>query len=227
MPGRRRRRSISRMDSLRIAIVDDDSLQRDRLRRLLDQAGLHCGFSAANGAEFLAWLGAHELDLLLVDLGLPDLSGVDLIRALRRRQPRCHCLVLTLFADEAHLLPALAAGADGYLLKGVDEAELGEHVQHLLAGGSPLSPLVARGLLRHWQHSHPDRAPDPRAPSLTARELEVLQQVARGFSYAEIAQRLGVAPTTVQTHVRGVYAKLGVHTKTEAVFEARQAGLLH
>lgn len=213
--------------ALRLALVDDDRLQRERLQRLLGNAGMPCSYAAASGAEMLAWLGAHEADLLLVDLGLPDRSGIEVIRAARRAQPQLQCLVLTLFADEAHLLPALAAGAGGYLLKGADEAELAQHVQHLLAGGSPLSPLVARSLLRHWQRTQPDPEREPLAQALTGRELEVLQQVARGFSYAEIATRLGIAATTVQTHVRGVYAKLGVHTKTEAVFEARQAGLLH
>lgn len=227
MTAHRGARSIACMAPFHLALVDDDCLQRQRLTRLLAAAGMPCEYAASSGAELLAWAGAHALDLLLVDLGLPDGSGTDVIRALHRIRPHCQCLVLTLFADEAHLLPALAAGASGYLLKDVDEDELARHIAHLREGGSPLSPLMARSLLRHWQRTQPDPDAEALTRALTPREQEVLACVARGFRYSEIATQLGVSATTVQTHVRSVYAKLGVHTKTEAVFEARQAGLLH
>lgn len=215
------------MASVRIALVDDDPVQRERLLAALQQVpGWHCLKAAGTAGEMLAWLAGHEADVLLVDLGLPDRPGLEVIQAARLLCPESLILVMTLFADEDHLLPALAAGASGYLLKGVDEAELCSAVQQLLSGGSPLSPQVARSLLRRWQGEQPDPALRGAHRPLTPREQDVLQRIARGFSYAEIGSQLGVSLTTVQTHVRGVYGKLGVHTKTEAVFEARQSGLL-
>ena len=140
-------------------------------------------------------------------------------------------MVVTMFADERHMLQAFEAGASGYLLKDGSDRELVEHVQHLHAGGSPISPLIARQMLRRWQGDAERSRPavSPRAPEiepLTAKEAEVLDLVAKGLTYVEVAAQLGVAVSTVRTHVRGVYGKLGAHNKTEAVFEARALGLI-
>ena len=174
--------------------------------------------------------------MLLVDLGLPDMPGLEVIRRCCRMQPACAVMVITMFGDEADMLQAFAAGARGYLLKDGTESDLAAHVLSLHAGGSPMSPIIARRLLARWQADAPRRAPAhppetaaprPGAPeALSRRESQVLDLVARGFTYSEIALQMGISVTTVQTHVRNIYGKLGVHSKTEAVYEARQSGLL-
>jgi DNA-binding NarL/FixJ family response regulator len=130
------------------------------------------------------------------------------------------------------MLRSFEAGARGYLLKDGTEEDLATHIRALHAGGSPMSPLIARQLLARWQGTQRPSAPRmPSAPQstvepLSPRETQVLDLIARGFTYSEIAGQLLVSVTTVQTHVRNIYGKLGVHSKTEAVFEARHVGLL-
>ena len=127
------------------------------------------------------------------------------------------------------MLSAFEAGARGYVLKDGTEADLAAHVLSLHAGGSPMSPIIARQLLVRWQGrpALPMVAVAEEGEALSPRESEVLNLVARGFTYSETAQRMGVLLSTVQSHVRNIYAKLDVHNKAEAVFEARQLGLLH
>jgi DNA-binding NarL/FixJ family response regulator len=169
---------------------------------------------------------------MLVDLGLPDRSGIEVIERCCRMQPACAVMVLTMFGDENNMLRAFEAGARGYLLKDGTEEDLAAHIRALHAGGSPMSPIIARQLLTRW-HAAERARPNAMAGStariaepLSQRESQVLDLISRGFTYAEIAVQLKVSITTVQTHVRNIYGKLGVHSKTEAVFEARQSGLL-
>jgi DNA-binding NarL/FixJ family response regulator len=191
-------------------------------------------FAAPTAAELLAWFAENAVDVLLVDLGLPDTPGLEVIRQARRLQPACAVMVITMFGDEANMLQAFEAGAGGYLLKDGTEADLAAHVLSLHGGGSPMSPIIARQLLVRWQASAPPAAASA-APggartgvpvALSKRESEVLDRIARGFIYPEIAQQMGLSVSTIQTHVRNIYGKLDVHNKTEAVFEARQLGLL-
>lgn len=219
---------------IRVALVEDDPAIRQRLSQTITAAdGFELVGQFGTGAEALAWMRLHPADVMLVDLGLPDCDGVEVITACRRLQPGCQLMVVTMFADERHMLQAFEAGASGYLLKDGSDRELIEHVQHLHAGGSPISPLIARQMLRRWQATpeRDTRLPPPAAAGadiepLTSKETEVLDLVAKGLTYVEVAAQLGVAVSTVRTHVRGVYGKLGAHNKTEAVFEARQLGLL-
>jgi DNA-binding NarL/FixJ family response regulator len=222
-----------------LAFVEDDAGTRERIRRVIEaDDSLALVRAAATGAEILALLSEQALDVLLVDLGLPDVSGLDVIRHCRRVQPACAVMVLTIFGDETNMVEAFEAGASGYLLKDGTESDLATHIQHLRAGGSPMSPVIARQLLRKWQAlgsqgTQPPAARTPHgaggAPSperLSRREFEVLDLVSRGFTYSEIGVRIGVSVTTVQTHIRNIYGKLDVHNKSEAVFEARSLGLL-
>jgi DNA-binding NarL/FixJ family response regulator len=149
-------------------------------------------------------------------------------------------LVVTVFGDERNMLQAFEAGAGGYILKDGTEADLASHVTQLHAGGAPMSPLIARQLLVRWQANAAaarSESGQPAPPvgtgvdaegreSLSPREAQVLDMVARGFTYGEVAQRMGLSLSTVRTHVRNIYGKLDVHNKTEAVFEARHLGLL-
>jgi DNA-binding NarL/FixJ family response regulator len=217
------------MNPATVALVEDDARVRESFERAIaSEPTLRLLHAAPTGAGMLAWFAENAVDVLLVDLGLPDMPGLDVIRRARRLQPACAVMVVTMFGDEAHMLQAFEAGAGGYLLKDGTEEDLAAHVLSLHAGGSPMSPLIARQLLVRWQA---EAGPAPQASgagrvALSVRESEVLNLVARGFIYPEIAQHMGLSVSTIQTHVRNIYGKLDVHNKTEAVFEARQLGLL-
>jgi DNA-binding NarL/FixJ family response regulator len=230
------------MNTVTVALVEDDVRIRERLVQVILQApSLRLLFVASTAAQLLEWLANHEVNVLLVDLGLPDRSGLEVIREARLMQPDCSAMVITMFGDEASMLAAFEAGARGYLLKDGTEADLASHVQSLHAGGSPMTPIIARQLLARWHAVRPPVAAQEPSPKtavravsaeavkvdgLSPRESEVLDLIARGFIYLEIADRMGVSVSTVQSHVRNIYGKLGVHNKAEAVFEARQCGLL-
>ena len=222
------------MGPVSVALVEDDSATRERFVNVIGaEPTLRLAFAASTGAAILGWLEDNPVDVLLVDLGLPDVSGLEVIRLAARRQPACSVMVITMFGDEANMLRAFEAGARGYILKDGTEADLAAHVLSLHAGGSPMTPIIARQLLARWQASAtvparpaPQRIEPPAGDPLSRREREVLDLIARGFTYAEIAQQFGLSVTTVQTHVRNIYGKLGVHNKAEAVYEARLAGLL-
>lgn len=225
------------MHPISVALVEDDGRTRERFTNVIGaEPSLRFAFGASSAAELLAWFAENVVDVLLVDLGLPDQSGLEVIRRCCRMQPSCAVMVITMFGDEANMLQAFEAGARGYLLKDGTEADLATHVLSLHAGGSPMTPIIARQLLARWNADASTRAPARRvelAPAnrskpeaLSHRESQVLDLIARGFTYSEIALQMGISVTTVQTHVRNIYGKLGVHNKTEAVFEARQSGLL-
>ena len=206
-----------------VALVEDDAATRERLTHVLAAApGIALVHTAASAGQMLDWLAGNSVNVLLVDLGLPDQSGLEVIRWCRAHQPATNVMVVTLFGDEANMIGAFEAGARGYLLKDGTEDELARHVLSLHAGGSPMTPEIARQLLARL-------APAPQAvdnPPVSAREREILHALARGYTYEEVARLLAIAPSTVQSHVKNIYSKLAVHSKTEAIFEARQLGLL-
>jgi DNA-binding NarL/FixJ family response regulator len=162
-------------------------------------------------------------DVLVVDLGLPDGDGTELIRRAAKLRPDCDALVVTVFGDDQHVIGAIEAGATGYLLKDSPPGELARCIRELRAGGAPISPSIARRLLARL------RAPadKPAAPSpLSEREAEILRLIAKGLSFAEVATALDISAHTVVAHVKKIYRKLSVHSRGEAVFEATQLGLL-
>ena len=162
---------------------------------------------------------------LLVDLGLPDGSGIELIREARQVSPATQMLVITVFADEQHVMEAIEAGAHGYLLKDGSSDYIARSIAELLAGGAPISPPIARYLLRRFQlQSQPALA--RAAPMLTAREREILSLVARGFKVPEIGELLQISGHTVTTHVLHLYRKLEVNSRSEAIYEAVHLGLI-
>ncbi|MGE0496867.1 MAG: response regulator [Ramlibacter sp.] len=216
-----------------VALVEDEPGTRERFERvILGHAPLRLLHSCARAADMLSWLRDHPVDVLLVDLGLPDGSGIDVIRQCRHLQPACEVMVITMFGDEANMLNAFGAGARGYLLKDGTEEDLAGHIVHLRHGGSPMSPIIARQLLMRLapapstQPASAEALQAGTARLLSPKETEVLGLVARGFSYPETASLLGISVHTVHSHVRNIYGKLSVNSKTEAIFEARQLGLL-
>ena len=168
------------------------------------------------------------LDIALVDIGLPDISGIDVIRELKALCPQCNVLVVTTFGDEKTVTSALEAGADGYLLKGIALEELKRDLHALQDGGSPLSPMIARKLLNRLQTKAVDEKSDAGGETkLTPREHEILAMIAKGFSYAETSKICSISAATVHSHLKRIYRKLEVHSKTEAVYEARRRSLIH
>ena len=214
-------------ERISVALVEDDDGARERFERVLRaSAALDLRHSAARGGAMLDWLANEAVDVLLVDLGLPDMSGLELIRRVNQLQPVCEVLVITLFGDETNMLNAFAAGARGYLLKDGTEDQLAEHIRHLRAGGSPISPLIARRLLKHVAPAPTASTPANTEVALTAKESEVLNLLARGLSYAEAARANGVTVHTIRTQIRNIYSKLNVNSNTQAIFEARALGLI-
>ena len=215
----------------RVALVEDDREMRARLAASIRaQSSLRLVAEYATGGEALAGLESAAPDVLLVDLGLPDIAGLEVVRFAANRYPGCDILIVSIFGDEANVLAALEAGARGYLLKGSLQHDIAFDIQDIRNGGSPLSPVIARQVLKRLQ------APGRESPTktagaedetiLTAREGEILNAISRGFSYAETAQMLGISVGTVHTFLKRIYRKLAVHSKTEAVFEANRLGLI-
>ncbi|MGH6683017.1 MAG: response regulator [Pseudolabrys sp.] len=216
------------MKPIRIVIVEDDPASRNMLVSAL-QAEPDCAVVAefAEGKPAISAFPDLAPDMVLVDVGLPDISGIDVIRRLKAADSNCDALVVTTFGDERTITSALEAGADGYLLKGTPLEELRRDIHSLRNGGSPLSPMVARQLLNKLQFKHVDERPEAaNGTSLTPREHDILAMIAKGFSYTETSQICGVATATVHSHLKSIYRKLEVHSKTEAVYEARRRSLI-
>ncbi|NSX14285.1 response regulator [Cupriavidus taiwanensis] len=215
----------------RVLIVEDDPLA---LRRLVQAVDLHAPDAAVSGsaatvAEALAWLAQQQPDVLLCDLGLPDGSGIDVIRATRQRHPACDCMVVTVFGDDQHVLASIEAGAIGYLLKDETTDRIAASIGELRAGGSPMSPLIARQVVNRLRGAPAEAAArnaGPGAVVLSVRENEILDLISRGYTYAETARYLGLSVHTVQSHIKNIYGKLAVRSRGEAVFEAAKLGLL-
>ncbi|HTN64958.1 MAG TPA: response regulator transcription factor [Burkholderiaceae bacterium] len=215
-----------------VVIVEDDPRTRAHLCAALDgQSGFRLAACFERAQPAIAWLDANRADVLLTDLGLPDGSGIDVIHACAARHPRCDIMVITMFGDEKNVLSSIEAGASGYLLKDAAQLDVVRAITELRAGGSPMSPLIARRvLLRARVKASAAEVNGPSDPAslmgLTRREAETLDLIARGYTYAEVAQLLAVTVGTVQTHIKSIYGKLAVHSRSEAVFEAHKLGLL-
>ncbi len=221
-----------------VLIVDDDQRMRQRLRQLL--AGV--GAAVPEPAQAASIAGAREranatdFAAALVDIGLPDGNGVDLLAWLHARFPRMVLVVVSAYGDADTVLAALRAGAIGYLLKERDDAELAQALATIQRGGAPIDPFVARRILGTW--TQPDVQPVSAAPEsgtaltdaagrcLTEREREILALVARGYSNREIAELMALSRFTIEDHTKRIYRKLAVNSRTAAVFEANNQGLL-
>jgi DNA-binding NarL/FixJ family response regulator len=183
--------------------------------------------------DALQQVGAHRFDLAMIDLGLPDGSGVKVVQALREAQPETQSVVVTIHDDDDHLFPALQAGAYGYLLKEQPREQLMEHLQRISQGEPPLSPSIARRMISYFSAQankpliQPQQTPDQLMPNvqLTEREREVLLRVAKGFTLPEIGVQLGLSRHTIADYVKQIYRKLNVSSRAEAALEAQRLGL--
>ena len=233
----------------RVLVVEDDPQMREFFSgSVLRCAGLQLAASVGTVAEAIAWLDGHAstTDVLLTDLGLPDGSGLDVIRYALNLNPACEPLVISMFGDEVNVLASIEAGALGYIHKDSSPDDIAQTILDMRAGASPISPMIARRVLFKYRSEFflkekVAKTPAERALAaikciandapgergvLSPREQEVLTLIARGFSYGEIARLQALTIHTVQTHIKSLYRKLSVHSKSEAVFEATRMGLL-
>lgn len=214
-------------ERIRILIVDDHAVVREGLRAFLAlQDGFEIVGEAADGEEGLQRAAELEPDVILMDLVMPKLDGVSAMRELRHRGARAHVIVLTSFLDDDRLLPALEAGAAGYLLKNSQPTELARAVRAAQAGEAIIDPTAAARLLNVLSGAGQERRGAQRLDQLTDREREVLVLIAQGRANKRIALELGISEKTVKNHVGHVLAKLGVTDRTQAAVLAVQEGLL-
>jgi DNA-binding NarL/FixJ family response regulator len=211
-----------------ILVVEDEEQTREYIAATLAaDASVQRVVKASTVGEGLALLSASRPDVMLVDLGLPDGSGIDLIRYARENLPGTLSMVITAFGDEASIFGALEAGAMGYLLKSESPADLRRAVAQLLEGGAPISPGIASHLLRTFLTATDSPSSDASNPGLTGREVEALQLIVKGFTYQEVAAAMGITRNTATSHIRSIYRKLEVRSRGEAVYEAISQGIVN
>ena len=206
--------------SIAVSIVEDDAKVRASLARLIDSSpGFRCLSQHPTGESALQELPKTNPEVVLMDINLPGLSGVECVRRLKPFLPGTQVIMLTVYQNTEHIFNALAAGATGYLLKQTPPSELLAAIRDVHAGGSPMSSHIARKIVQSFQRAAPAAAPQE---ALSPREQQVLELLAKGFLYKEIGETLGLTYATVHTHIRHIYEKLHVRSRTEAV--ARHLG---
>ncbi|MDA8943564.1 response regulator transcription factor [Alphaproteobacteria bacterium] len=231
---------------INIAVLEDDLYLQQRFVRIFkDWDYVQQVFTCSDNAEFLACLDSHHIDILLADLDLPDGRGNQSIKAFSTTAATAITIVISSSMDSAVILQAIADGAVGYIHKGDESSEIITVIKTALAGDSPISPSIANKIVATLQNNENDiphsaislnrtgRQPEDhgdanqKAEILSPRELEVLNLISRGLSYSEVASTLSISQTTVPVHIRNIYRKLQSKNRSEAVFEARNLGLLN
>jgi DNA-binding NarL/FixJ family response regulator len=213
-----------RSSCIRVAIIEDQREFREGLAFLIDGSeGYRCTQGFGSMEEALASLGRDVPDVALVDIGLPGISGIEGIRLLNERYPGLPVLMLTVYNDDERIFEAMCAGACGYLLKKTPKARILECIQEVLQGGAPMSPEVARRVVDLFRQFHPPRGA---THQLTPQELRLLTLLGEGHQYKTAAGELGISVNTASSHMRHIYEKLQVHSKSEAVAKALREGLI-
>jgi DNA-binding NarL/FixJ family response regulator len=202
---------------IKVAIVDDDDGVRTKLGHAVARfGGCACVGQFASGEEAVAGLPASAPDVVLMDINLPGMNGIECVRQLKSTHPAIEFIMLTVYEDTESVFNALAAGASGYLLKLATRQELLEAIQRVHAGGSPMTSHIARKVVQSFRHPAPMEV---ETTKLSPREQEVLELLAKGFLYKEISNSLGISYDTVHNHIRHIYEKLHVRSRTQAVTE--------
>jgi DNA-binding NarL/FixJ family response regulator len=199
-----------------LSIIEDQREMRESLVECLGRApGLRCVGAHATGEEGLRDIPKENPDVVLMDINLPGMNGIQCVARLKARMPKIQVLMLTTYDEGDLIFDSLRAGANGYLLKNMPQQELVQAVQQVNAGGAPMSLQIARKVINHFHKAKPASELE----QLTARELEILRLLAKGHLYKEIADHLAISMSTVRTHVSAVYEKLHVHSRTEAAMK--------
>ena len=209
-----------------ILVVEDNPVFLQILLHSIDRLGFKDRLLAcSNGADALRKIKTptSKIDLALIDLGLPDINGIALIQAMRQSFPKSPVMVISVISTEEMVVAAIRAGAHGYITKSQPEASITKAIEEVLMGHYPISPSLARTLFR--LAGSPKETPE-NPFDLTRRELETLQLLSRGFSYAEVGAHMGVAVSTVQSNIRALYRKLEVHSQVQAINKAKDAGVI-
>lgn len=205
---------------IRVSIVEDDAETREILGGWLDQAAdFECVSKHGTAEGALKDLARHKPEVVLMDINLPGINGVECVRQLKPLLPETQFVILTVYEDMEHIYNALQAGASGYLLKQTPHAELLDALRDVHNGGSPMTSSIARKVVHSFQQRP---SSDPEVEDLSAREREVLDLLARGFLYKEIADKLNIAVPTVNTYIRRIYEKLHVRSRAQAVAKYTQ-----
>jgi DNA-binding NarL/FixJ family response regulator len=200
---------------IQVSIVEDNDQLRGTLARLINRAeGFACVSQYATAEAALEGLPKDRPQVVLMDINLPGLNGVECVRRLKQTLPEISAVMLTAYEDTENIFNALAAGANGYLLKRAPRAELLDAIREVQRGGSPMTTHIARKVVQSFQRTAPSTPP---GETLSAREQEVLNHLSQGFLYKEISEKMGISYETVHTYIRRIYEKLQVRTRTEAV----------
>lgn len=203
------------METIRVAIVEDDNDIRQSFEAIIGSApGYACLKTYDNAEAAVADIPALKPDVVIMDIHLPSMSGIDAVRILKEEMPSLQIAMCTVYEDDEHIFSALRAGASGYLLKRTTPDKLLEAVGDLYRGGSPMSSEIARRVVASFQKT---TAPSPELAALTPREKEILDLLAKGYLYKEIAAELFISIETVKRHIHNIYEKLHVQTRTEAL----------
>jgi DNA-binding NarL/FixJ family response regulator len=203
---------------IRVAIVEDDDELRQNLAEFLWRgADLEVAGAFGDAETALEKLPSLKPAVVLMDINLPGLDGIQCVQRLKQTLPETQFMMLTVYEDNDRLFRSLASGASGYLLKRASPAEIVNAVRDLHAGGSPMTPQIARRVVQHYQQAVADATPAEGLGELSSHQLAFLEQLAKGYRYKEIADNLGISMEGVRSYVRRIYEKLHVHSRTEAV----------
>lgn len=210
--------------TIQVAIVEDQPIVREGLGSLIDgDPGFRCTGLYPSAELALEGIAADTPDVVLMDLGLPGMNGIEAIRRLKESHPGIECVVLTVYGDDDRIFDALCAGAGGYLLKKTEPERLLDHIRTARDGGSPMTPEIARRVVRLFRRVRPPQEADY---ELTPHETRILKMLVDGHGYRTAAESLDISVNTVRYHIKQIYRKLQVHSKSEAVSKALRSGLL-
>lgn len=212
------------VDTIKVAIIEDQQVLREGLAFLVDSTGgFRCTGSFGSVEQALSRIGDDLPQVVLIDIGLPGVSGIEGIRILKDRWPDLLMIMLTVYEEDQKIFDALCAGASGYLLKRTPPAKLVESLKEVVSGGAPMSPEVANRVISLFKNIRPPERADHH---LTPHELRLLKMLVEGHSYKTAAAELGSSINTIGTHMQSIYRKLQVHSKSEAVVKAIRHGLV-
>ncbi len=215
--------------NIKVSIVDDNSFLANAIKEKLSFfKDITLKWSAMDGSACLSELeGNHNIDVILMDIEMPVLNGIETTQIVKQKYPHIKIIMLTVFDNDEHIFKAIQAGADGYLLKEISPERLYSGIKETLSGGAAMNPSIAMKTLKLLRNpTSLENLEDREDLSLTEREIEVLEQLSKGLSYKVIADHLFLSPSTVRKHIENIYKKLQVHSKIEAVQKAKRHNLI-